>query len=379
LLLNLLFLDAVGLQLQRPGRRSLAYLWLTALAAVAWQYASLFVVGGGLLGGAVAAERGSRRDWLRVMAGVLSLAVLQLVAVQYPQIRSQGIVSDFLNEWFYSWNKPLVALSFLATKLVEMLDYLTQTSPAGIGLRLVSLAAWLPLVLGIIVARRAGGRGRALLVTTVLPVVALMVLAGLRLHPFGGIRHCLPLAPGILLLYATGLEVLRRSVPMLSALSLMILVAVSIRGNWTSIPGWHVYDTMDLVARVETLAQPGDVACFSTLSGSVRRFYARGTRNRFAEIVYCDGGTDPAGPDEVRPRRRPSPRVIESQLVAALRRSPRLWLISADDNMAGIEKLLAPHAHKSADLRGRLSRASLWKSNTDRELETASRERPVPR
>src|SRR5262249_27068908 len=57
LLLNLLFLHAVGRQLQRPGRLSLAYLWLTAMAVVTWQYASLFVVGAGLIAGAIGAWR----------------------------------------------------------------------------------------------------------------------------------------------------------------------------------------------------------------------------------------------------------------------------------------------------------------------------------
>lgn len=121
---------------------------------------------------------------------LLALAAALTVALALPQHQHQALDlrGGYLGPWFWS---PAQALPFTARRLPELFGYLLTgargTASLGVG------AALLLLTL------RAARRDR-LTALALAPVAVFWCLAGLGLHPFGGLRQLLVLAPGLVLL-----------------------------------------------------------------------------------------------------------------------------------------------------------------------------------
>lgn len=370
LLLLLALLHAVAVRVRKPRAATSAYVLAMALLAVAWQYASLFValaaLGAGLAWETRARRIGlfSARSWWGSLAIVASFAALLALVVQQPQVRSNGIRSDFLLAHFYAIGSPARAIPFLARAPAEYLEYLaagTRLGPAG---RLACAGGWLPIAVGAAWAcrRRRRGRGLALAMVALGPPATLLVLAGLRLHPFGPIRHCLPLAPGLMLLFAAGYQRLRRDHRRTADLALASLLGVALWADLAVIPGWHDHDFAGIVAAVADEARPGDGAIFSVMSGSVYQYYhpSDGPPAPFDTIVYCDApkrfraGRSHNGP--------PPPASFPDQAAEAMAGSSsgRVWLFTTHESPATFEAVLVRRARKVKEIQRLHAAASLW-------------------
>src|SRR6185503_5205615 len=102
-----------------------------------------------------------------------------------------------------------------------------------------------------------------------------------------GVRHCLPLTPGLLLLYAAGWRRAERRSRGMAFGSLAVLLGLSVWGSVTTVRDWHVEDLRELMADVSARSRPGDGAAFSMLSGSAWRYESRASGAEFARVVYC--------------------------------------------------------------------------------------------
>ena len=366
LLLIFALMHAVALRVHRPGRWTAAYVLGAGVATVLWQYASVFVVLAALAAGASweVHLRGRHgpvvRYWLAAAGLVGAVALASVVAFQLPQMKSNGVKSAFFLQYLFTWGRPVLAARFVGARLGEYLEYLASGTELSLPGRLACALAWAPLAAALLWARWGSGRDRAVLWFAGFPLVILIVLAGFQVHPFGPIRHCLPLAPGVLLLLAAGWTRLRRRGHGWAAdASLAALLGLAAFGDWTVIPRWHDHDLRGLLAQIQPQMDPDDGVVFSIMAGSVHRYYEAELPPLGHSAMYCDavkkaraGVDDPGlGTEEIG---------FEGLLARSLPHCRRLWLLSIHEDPRPLESLLAHQARREDEIDRPNARASLW-------------------
>ncbi len=211
------FAVALGLllTLRQPTRWRVAFTAIAVVGAVFTQHAASPVVAVLIAAASVWAARDKER-WPRVRAlAVIGGVFLVAAAVNYfvfaaPQMRALGTgTGDFLTPHYFSGPDPVSGFAFAIRGTVELIVVLVTEGHLTPGrgdwwwrlslvLMVVSLAA------GAVLLRK--DRFGSLVNCWLVGVLAgFLVLAGLGLHPYGGIRHCLPLSPLILLAVAGGI------------------------------------------------------------------------------------------------------------------------------------------------------------------------------
>jgi hypothetical protein len=93
-------------------------------------------------------------------------------------------------------------------------------------------------------------------------------------HPFGGIRHCLPLAPGLFLLAACGLDELGRKSRVSAALLAAALVACAASGIH-DVRDWYYEDVPGVLEEARASATQGDVLFVDAWSRPAFLHYAK--------------------------------------------------------------------------------------------------------
>jgi hypothetical protein len=191
-------------------------------------------------------------------------------------------------------------------------------------------------------------------------MVSLILLAGFQLHPFGPIRHCLPLAPGVLLLLAAGWTRLREAGhPWVADASLAALLGLALFGDATEISRWHGHDLKRLLATASREMNEGDGVVFSVMAGSVYRYYEPELPLETRPRMYCDAvkqARSGTTPDVAATRIANFDRLMELSLPDCR----RVWFFSVHEDARPIESLLARHAHKARTIEGLNTKGSLW-------------------
>jgi hypothetical protein len=272
LLAVLLFLLAMAWYARRPSWRSAAALAAAGAVCILWQYANAVVVAFGLL--AVLAWTGRRLDrarlagWLAAATACTAMLALMTLAFLKPQmhLRGSGNEAGFLHDYFFTLTSPSALAAFIPARLTEFFDYLFPFGRvAALGPRWkavgMGLAAGTALVLvaGVVWAIRRPGRGSALLLTALGTLVAFVILAGIGRHPFGGIRHCLPVTPAVLLLAAAGVVALGRRWPLVADGAALLLLGLMVRADCVDVPGWQRQDVKGMLATLRDDVRPGEI------------------------------------------------------------------------------------------------------------------------
>jgi hypothetical protein len=361
----LALMHAVAVRVERPGRLATLYVLAAATVTVLWQYASVFVVVAALCAGRAWERRwpdrtrASRQTWTLALGLVVAIALASFLLFQWPQIQANGIKSEFLRPYFFRLDRPREAIAFLATRPAEYLEYLATARRMSWPWRLVCLLNWAPIVAGLIWGARLRGRGRAVLWLALAPALGLVATAALQLHPFGPVRHCLPLAPGILLAHVAGWAWLRRHGWRWPADAMMIgLLVFAVIGQKRTVD-WHRHDLKDVLETARDQFEEDDGLVFLVMAGSVYRYYEPEVGLSTWPPVYCDAvklAKAKLGPEFEGLRDGDFSALIDRTLSG--RR--RLWLVGVQEDAAAAEAILAKQAHKASQIDGFRVHASLW-------------------
>jgi hypothetical protein len=184
--------------------------------------------------------------WGRILPGtvVTSVVLLLEAPILLAQLHARGSGGGFLEGSFYERSH---VLEFARQKVPELLDWLVVDKwKLGVLPSILVAIAVVPAL-----ARRVA-------YVALVPVALVFLAAGWHLHPFGGSRHCLPLAPGIFLLVACGLDELSRRSRVTSAFLAACLVGCSAYGIH-DVRDWYFEDVPGVIADARAASREGDV------------------------------------------------------------------------------------------------------------------------
>jgi hypothetical protein len=359
------FLTAAALHARRPTRKTAALLAATATLCVCWQYVSAVIVAAGFLGIlAWARPRARRKDRLLAgwaVAGCISAVVLAgcaLVVMRGQlQLKGSGAHEGFLVSAFYQLSSPRSAAWFLSTQVPNLLTYIVLADMKALLYNAVGgLLLGVGLVLGVAWALRRRGRGHALLVVAVGSLVALLLLAGLGLHPFGGIRHCLPLTPPLLLLFAAGCAWWGRRQPGRAALVVSGVLVLMLASDFFVVPTMYRFDVKEIVADLRQHAQSGDAVLVVGFHTAVFRHHYD-LDPCLDRVIYLDGPLETERGEAVGR--------LKAQARSVLSSGRRLWTVAAQPEEDVLDSLLKDLAIRQAAIERVRVRAVLWLRRDD--------------
>lgn len=355
-----LFLLALGWFMRRPAWGTTALLTLAACLCLAWQYITAVVVAAGM---AVAVYSLWSRGLLGLhnlvrwgLAGLTVAVLLTFLALVYtlPQARLRGTgVQDF-GERSFPIGDPAAGAAFLTEHVPEMWEYFLQAAPLGPRWTLVGILLAVPALAAAFWAARRRWTQRALLLVGLGGPVLAILLAGLGLHPFGGTRHCLALAPGLFLIVAAGNARLERRLPWAADASMAGLLGLMVYGQVVVLPGKHYHDYPDLSARMERQVEPADMI---HVAGGGAEFVLKHYRDASPLLERASWFNDREGGPESRMAE--FTRTIDEQLAGG----HRIWVIEFPLEKQGVEPAFAGKAQVVATISCRGIQATLWEAD----------------
>lgn len=375
-----LFLWRVRVALDRPTTRNALLCALAALAASCSQYAS-GLVAGAVLGWSLVWALGPsdvRRARVRCVGIALAVHVLSGVAFAavcaVPQIRAVGPAEDQFAGNLYDIRQPGEAARFVAWESGQLLSQLVVTGRPLISGRYGAalLFAVVPLLALAATVRRdrdAAWIGGA----TAVAVAGFVTLAGVRVHPYGALRHCLPLTPLLLVAIAAGLVHLHDRVPrvgaFLAAACLLGLLVCSTIGAVVAERDRHNHDGAGLLAALRERVADGDVvvvigqdACLgfvNQLSGDSDAVFEDFLQAKAEPDCYASAARVANG--SVVFVTRTHFQVNVSFACPSLRSARRVWVVEWREGGRG-DLSRADAAYTSADeIVRRQCRATLWR------------------
>jgi hypothetical protein len=157
----------------------------------------------------------------------------------------------------------LGAMTFLVKGSTSLLTYLALGHVYGprweMAGTILGVALILLTLLGLVSLWRRGSEGRSLGISIVAVAVVFMTLAMMRLHPFGGGRHCLMLAPVAFMAVAAGLGMLRIKARWLSSGIVALVILLGLGSSLRSItPNYMVEDLPGVLRGIKDREQAGD-------------------------------------------------------------------------------------------------------------------------
>ena len=354
----------------RRRQTSRAALVAVALLCASWQYASIPVTLSILLSSAIwdwrRHEKGVRptRFWLLAIVAVLVVSLMQVYIVMRPQLTFKKD-DAFFADYYYQLNTTPEFLRFAARQVFQFWQYLLHGSDCWWRQKPVYALAAAPLLLGVATSCRRPGRGWALVLLNILPTSFFLLTAGLHLHPFGGIRHCLPLAPGVLVLYAAGLIRLRRLWKPAGDLLLALSVAIAFTSTLEVPPNMHTHDVPGVLRELKSQCLPGDRLVVNGYGEPSAVYYTRELGIKLDGITVL--GDEPSEFDDsavrslahsLDPWKPASKPVVSSPLFGP---SGRCWLLGLDIS-APVEmtRPLAERGEKRLEIHRFRANASLW-------------------
>ncbi len=277
----------------------------------------------------------ARRDRRTLLAlGGTALLVLPAALLLLPaQLGTRGAGGGFLESAFY---RPGDALSFARANVPALGGWVVCGVPAPIVALLLAVCAFSAL-----------GRGRLVLVALG-PFVALLAAAGLHAHPFGPIRHCLPLAPGLFLLAACGLDALGRRANLVAALLAALLVGAAGHGL-PKAREWYFEDVPGILEQLRVAMSPGDKLY---VEAQARPMFAHKTRRQPWPAPVATN-TEWLRSGE-----------LAADIERAFAGTERLWVVFDHSRIGAMAKTEALLHQRGYELRARLeshsTRATLW-------------------
>jgi hypothetical protein len=360
------FLTAAALHARRPSARTAALLAITATLCLLWQYVSAVVVAFGFLGTLTWAWPQTKRKgrllagW--AVAGGVSAAVLAGCALwvmpRQLELQRSGSGEGFLAGNFFSLRSLSSAAWFVSTRLPDFLEYtVLAAKQERILTAICGLLLGAGLLLGGAWAIRHRGRGHALLVVAIGPLLALLLLAGMGLHPFGGIRHSLPISPAILLLFATGCAWFGRRNPATAKLVVGVVLVMMLASDLLLVPYMFRWDVKEVLADIRQQAQPGDaVLVVGWHAVEVFRHY-HDQDPWLDRVIYLDR---PALPERVE-----AVPEIAAQAQSVLRSGHRLWTVAFQPEEDRIPRTLKDLAIRQTAIDRVRVHAALWLRRAD--------------
>jgi hypothetical protein len=247
----------------------------------------------------------------------------------------------------------------LSTRLPDFLEYtvVMGTIQRWVASAICQLLLGAGLLLGGAWALRHRGRGHALLVVAVGPLLALLVLAGLGLHPFGGLRHCLPITPALLLLFAAGCAWLGRRKPATAQLVGGGVLVLMLASNVLLVPYLFRFDLKQVLVDIRPLVQPGDAVLVAGPQ-AVRVFRHYHDEDPWLDrVIYLDR---PVLTEHVEASE------IAAQARAVLGGNCRLWTVAFPPEAERIPPTLKDLAIRQAAFDRVGAQATLWLRRADR-------------
>lgn len=261
-------LAVVAAAARRPGARTVIACASAAVGVALTQYAGAVVAAVVLavtLAGAVAArDRRLATAPAAALAALVTVGVWLYFAYAAPQIRRAGTGAGdaFLAGNFFVPRDSDAVARFTVVGTLDLAQFLAtghRFASPRFDVGLITLAAT-AVAAAVAVGRGTGGRW-------VLAVVACEVglfvsLAGAGLHPYGGIHHCLPLTPAVVLCVAAAVAKLaarkRAYARLAGELAFVALLGLAGYSLVRSVPHRRRHDVSAVIAAVGPRLQPGD-------------------------------------------------------------------------------------------------------------------------
>jgi 4-amino-4-deoxy-L-arabinose transferase-like glycosyltransferase len=333
--LELAVMVALGRLAKAPTRRAVAAVVATTALASVTVYLALVV--------AFAAHLAALRRRLLVPLAVSLACAGTLVAACLwvflrAVLRTQTVSGKpYLHDFFA---EPSLGVPFVAKHLPELFGYFV----CGRDWRYVSLLALAVSLAGALSRPRIGLLG-------LFPVAFTLVAACFHLHPFGGVRHCVPLLPGVLLVLACGITEIGRSSRIGGALVAAFFVGAAAH-ELPAARSLYFEDMAGLVATVRSRAAPGDAVVVDPPSRPAFDYY---TRNAPWSGPVSAGGEEwlASGP-------------LAATIESSLATSPRVWVLHGlkrRDVVQRAEAIVGAHHERRdevVDPEGQGVRAALW-------------------
>ncbi|HQU46545.1 MAG TPA: hypothetical protein PK867_27305 [Pirellulales bacterium] len=360
------FLLCLGRFRRRATPSRAAFLAASATAAISVQYANLIAVAV-VLTVTAAFSLASGRLTLRTAAlgGAIAAttalaAALNIFAFMCPQIATHGTGnSDFLAPYFFELGSYASLKTFLTTNLSGFIghttfsEYMGHLSPAW---HKVSLIGLLPLAGVLAAALRRGTQAKLIAALSLSTFLAFVLLAGVGAHPFGAVRHTLPLTPLLYLLYATGMVLLRRYVVSRAAsgLAFLLLVVQMLTADAALVPGYMRFDYRMMQAHIAGKRRPREWVVVTGPLASPGLKHLSGS-DRWDQVPWFYVPHSPRTPHEAAE--------IRGLLKEAFKNSSGIWFV---EDLAPATDLRAfgAHCEETCTLSGVV--ASHWKQHVDR-------------
>ncbi|MFL6115156.1 MAG: glycosyltransferase family 39 protein, partial [Catenulispora sp.] len=252
---------------RKPSWRSAAVLSASIVAGTSVQYAALPIAAAALVAGLGRLWQSGCLGRPTVpynlfVVGTFVLTAVVAGAYMKSQIDRRGTgTTDFLQGYFFDATDPVRAGQFAAESTTGLIRFLTLSSVSGPRWHALCGLAWLPAVVALAYAARGIKRHFALLLVSVGTLLGFIVMAGVGLHPYGGIRQCLALAPGLFLLYSCGVGVLHQLPRPCSATAdaaFVLMMGLMVAADWRSVPALNKYDIKRSIEAIESKAGDHD-------------------------------------------------------------------------------------------------------------------------
>jgi hypothetical protein len=359
LLAMILFFWMLGRHWKTPSWKTALALTLASAGATVFLYASILVVGTALLA-ALACDLFAR---VRTRGRVIGLCV-SLVAVALVE---QWLWAAFLQHYgslvstsaMYMKGLPVGSsiagtVMFLVSGSTSLLSYLSlghvfgprwERAGAILGVALLILA-----LLGLVNLWRRGGQGRALGMSILAIALAFMTLATVRLHPYGGGRHCLVLAPAVFMALAAGLGMLRTRAPRTSACMMALVMLMGLGSSARSLtPNYMIEDLPGVLRGIKEREQAGDKLVVAAPAAFAFDYYHRSS------------GVDDLPTTQLR---LPPARIAEDLGTQPPVDASRYWLVfshCSPSQIAALEAHFSPSCDRVDTLASNGASASCWK------------------
>jgi hypothetical protein len=359
LLALILFLWMLGRHWKAPSWKTALALTLASASATMFLYSSSVVVGTTLLVALACDLFAPVRTRGRVIGLCVSLVAVALAEqwlwTAYLQHYGNLLATTAMYMTGLPENTSIAGdMMFLVKGSASLLSYLSlghvfgprwEMAGAILGVALLILA-----LLGLVNLWRRGGQGRALGISMLAMALVFMTLAMVRLHPYGGGRHCLVLAPAAFMAVAAGLGTLRARAPRSSACMMVLVMLMGLGSSARSItPNYMIEDLPGVLRGIKEREQAGDKLVVAAPAAFAFSYYHRSS------------GVDDLPTTQLR---LPPARVAEELGTQPQVDASRYWLVFSHctpSQIAALEAHFSPSCDRVDTLALSGASASCWK------------------
>ena len=156
-------------------------------------------------------------------------------------------------------------------------------------------------------------------------LAAFVLMAGVGAHPFGAVRHALPLTPSFFLLFTYAIVTLLERGRALAALAwgfLLLVVIQMAAADYVAVPHWHKWGFRDTVAEVEAKKTSEETVVVAGIYASIAFQHYVGPGNDPARWVYVNESPVPKPAESA---------LLRDSVKTSLRRTSGVWIVEVFD------------------------------------------------